>query len=284
MEIIMTFIHTFVEYLTNNAIVFLLVTAFGMLYQVSGAADAIAERIVERFGSKSVIRAIAIIGVLLSLGGLPGLIAMYFMYPLIISFFKESDIPKRLHPVVYFVGVCISWIWVPGNTKIGGLLPAAASGIGVRGWSMKGIILAVLETIVIVVSLNIYLNRIRMNGEHYKLSKSERETFSARMKMDYSYRPSWFVAILPVVVVVVAFKFTKLSLPSSLVAGILVACICFVKALFFAKAWIMALGSVLYGAFTLLCAAVISGIVAIMQLIPAYNSLSVLITNFVLKH
>ncbi len=284
MGILEMFTQSFTGYLTNSGIVFLLAAVFGVLYYVSGANDALAESIVERFGSKSVIPSIMLIGVLLTYGGQPAFVSLCLLFPFIISMFKEADIPRYFLPIVYLVGVCIAAIWVPGSSKIGGLLPAAISGMGVRNWSILGILLAVLETVVVLVFLITRINCSRRMGGHYKLTKIDRVIISARMKRDFSYRPGVLTSVLPVIVIVVALKLMKLSLRTALLMGILVACVCFVKALFSSKGWLAAVEILLNAAFNLFCAAVITGIIAVMQLIPVYNTISDFLANFILKH
>lgn len=102
-------------YFTSNFCIFVLGAIFGKLFDNSGAADAIAETIVAKLGAKAVIPAIILVGWILTFGGVSVFVAFFAMYPLMLSLFKEADIPRRLLPLFYFAGAGTSSGWIPGS-------------------------------------------------------------------------------------------------------------------------------------------------------------------------
>ena len=116
-------------YFTKNFCIFVLGAIFGKLFDNSGAADAIAEAIVGKLGAKAVIPAILLVGWVLTYGGVSVFVAFFAMYPLMLSLFKEADIPRRLLPLYYFAGAGTSSGWFPGSPQAHNLLP-----IGFRQW------------------------------------------------------------------------------------------------------------------------------------------------------
>ena len=275
-----SFLTSFKEYIINNIAVFLVIAALGVLYEISGADDAIAEIIVERLGSKAIIPMIFLIGVLISFGGLSGFLALFLMGPITISLFKEGDIPRYMFSPVCLAGIGISFIWVPGAEQHGILFPAAVTGVAIHQWSIQGIILAILETIAIVMFVRYYIQHIRMNGEHYELTETDKEIILTK---DYSSRVNWITAVIPMIVLLVLVKLVKISLLFSVLTSILVAVIFFNKTLrasYFLK---VVEKNIKEGALFLINTAAIIGFTYIIQFIPTYRSLGGLIANFVLK-
>ena len=214
-------------YFTKNFCIFVLGAIFGKLFDNSGAADAIAEAIVGKLGAKAVIPAILLVGWVLTYGGVSVFVAFFAMYPLMLSLFKEADIPRRLLPLYYFAGAGTSSGWFPGSPQAHNLLPATALGVSPSSWLVPGILFAVFEMVLVVGFVFYYTKRCRKNGEHYELTEADRKIMAEKEAKDASRRPSWMVAALPMVVLIVVLNVVKLAVPVSLLVGILVAVICF---------------------------------------------------------
>lgn len=224
-------------YFTKNFCIFVLGAIFGKLFDNSGAADAIAEAIVGKLGAKAVIPAILLVGWVLTYGGVSVFVAFFAMYPLMLSLFKEADIPRRLLPLYYFAGAGTSSGWFPGSPQAHNLLPATALGVSPSSWLVPGILFAVFEMVLVVGFVFYYTKRCRKNGEHYELTEADRKIMAEKEAKDASRRPSWMVAALPMVVLIVVLNVVKLAVPVSLLVGILVAVICFFRSFDLSKFW-----------------------------------------------
>lgn len=185
------------NYFTTNFCIFVLGAIFGKLFDNSGAADAIAEAIVSRMGAKAVIPAILLVGWVLTYGGVSVFVAFFAMYPLMLSLFKEADIPRRLLPLFYFAGAGTSSGWFPGSPQAHNLLPSTALGVSPSSWLVPGIFFAIIEMIIVVGFVFFYTNRCKKNGEHYELTEADKKIIAEKEAKVASRRPSWLVAALP---------------------------------------------------------------------------------------
>lgn len=269
------------NYFTNNFFIFVLGAIFGKLFDNSGAADAIAEIIVEKLGSKAVVPAILLIGWVLTYGGVSVFVAFFAMYPLMLSLFKEADIPRRLLPLFYFAGAGTSSGWFPGSPQAHNLLPATALGVSTSAWLVPGIIFAIFETALVFVFVLWYTNRCKKNGEHYELTEEDKAVIAAKAAKDTSNRPSWLLAIVPMVVLIVVLNVIKLPVPVSLLVGILTALVCFWKSFDKSEFWKMMNDGCMGGVSSLFNTAAIVGFGSVVQAVPAYAPLCAILVNSV---
>ena len=260
-------------YFTKNFCIFVLGAIFGKLFDNSGAADAIAEAIVGKLGAKAVIPAILLVGWVLTYGGVSVFVAFFAMYPLMLSLFKEADIPRRLLPLYYFAGAGTSSGWFPGSPQAHNLLPATALGVSPSSWLVPGILFAVFEMVLVVGFVFYYTKRCHKNGEHYELTEADRKIMAEKEAKDASRRPSWMVAALPMVVLIVVLNVVKLAVPVSLLVGILVAVICFFRSFDLSKFWGMMSDGAMGGVSSLFNTAAIVGFGSVVQAVPAYAPL-----------
>ena len=260
-------------YFTKNFCIFVLGAIFGKLFDNSGAADAIAEAIVGKLGAKAVIPAILLVGWVLTYGGVSVFVAFFAMYPLMLSLFKEADIPRRLLPLYYFAGAGTSSGWFPGSPQAHNLLPTTALGVSPSSWLVPGIVFAVFEMILVVGFVFYYTKRCRKNGEHYELTEADRKIMAEKEAKDSSRRPSWMVAAFPMVVLIVVLNVVKLPVPVSLLVGILAAVICFFRSFDLSKFWGMMSDGAMGGVSSLFNTAAIVGFGSVVQAVPAYAPL-----------
>lgn len=104
--------------------VFLLGAIFGKLIEVSGAARAIVAGITRLMGAKRAILAIAIVGMILTYGGVSVFVVVFATYPFAAEMFRRADIPKRLVPAtIAFSAFTITMDALPGTPQIQNIIP-----------------------------------------------------------------------------------------------------------------------------------------------------------------
>ena len=258
------------NYFTTNFCIFVLGAIFGKLFDNSGAADAIAEAIVSKMGANAVIPAILLVGWVLTYGGVSVFVAFFAMYPLMLSLFKEADIPRRLLPLFYFAGAGTSSGWFPGSPQAHNLLPATALGVSPSSWLLPGIFFAIIEMIIVVGFVFFYTGRCKKNGEHFELTEADKKVIAEKEAKDASKRPSWIVAIRPMIILIAALNVIKLAVPVALLVGILAAIIFFFRSFDLSKFWGMMSEGAMGGVSSLFNTAAIVGFGSVVQAVPAY--------------
>ncbi len=222
---------------TGNFIVsffplFLLGAIFGKLMDDSGSAKSIARSVSAKLGPKQSIVSVVLCCAVLTYGGVSAFVVAFAIFPVAAALFRSADIPKRLIPGALALGAfSFTMSALPGTPAIQNAIPMpffettafAAPGLGV----IASLIMAVLGT----VWLNRRAARARAADEGYgehadKLPEVDvvmREQAQERgfdlaelpkQPADTEDLPSFAVALLPVIVVIVAnFGFIQLIVP-----------------------------------------------------------------------
>jgi hypothetical protein len=98
--------------------VFLLGAIFGKLIEVSGAARSIVAGITRIMGAERAILAIAVVGMILTYGGVSVFVVVFATYPFAAEMFRRADIPKRLVPAtIAFSAFTITMDALPGSLR-----------------------------------------------------------------------------------------------------------------------------------------------------------------------
>ena len=165
------------------------------IYSESGAAFAIADTIMSKLlrpgasNTKKNVIAVAVIvaiGIILCMGGINASVFIVLMYPVALTIFEYCDIPKRF---------------------------------------ILGVLAAAVEVVVIIVLMNIYINKARAKGEHFELHP-----------LDPHYdkntpRPNFWIALIPLVALFVSFNILKININICVIGSTVLSILLFWKQL-----------------------------------------------------
>ena len=185
---------------------FLLGAIFGRLMDDSGAAKSIATGLVTRLGSQQSILAVVLACAILTYGGVSLFVVAFAIYPIAASLFREADIPKRLIPATIALGAfTFTMTALPGTPAIQNAIPMPY--FGTTPFAAPGI--GILAALVMFGAGQWWLTRraaqARVQGEGYGAHKDGATAPEAQI----TAAPHFSLAVLPVVVVVAAFKYTR---------------------------------------------------------------------------
>ena len=144
-----SFIFGLANYFGNYFWMFTLGAMFGKLYEVTGAANSIANLIVEKLGAKAAVPAIILVGFILTYGGVSVFVCFFALYPLMLSLFKEADISRRLIPAFYFAGAGTATGWLPGSPQLQNTIPGDALEVGYSAALIPGWIAGIFEMVLV---------------------------------------------------------------------------------------------------------------------------------------
>nr|WP_315207888.1 GntP family permease [uncultured Albidiferax sp.] len=176
---------------------FLLGAVFGKLMDESGAARAIAQRIVAWVGGERAILAVVLACALLTYGGVSLFVVAFSVYPIAASLFRAAAIPKRLIPAAIGLGsFTFTMVAVPGTPAIQNAIPIPFFKTTVYAAPGLSTIAAVFMFAAGMLWLSQRSAAARKNGEGYGEHKEELAT------VDNANLPSFFMALLPILVVI----------------------------------------------------------------------------------
>lgn len=211
---------------------FMLGAIFGRLMDDTGSAQSIARFVSGWLGADRAIASVVICCAVLTYGGVSAFVVAFAVFPLAVALFRTADIPKRLIPGAIALGAfSFTMTALPGTPAIQNAIPMPF--FGTTAFSAPG--LGILASIIMFVAGMAWLDRraaqAKAKGEGYgEHSDSLPETdvvlrehaqtegydlleLPKEMPGEDNLPPFW-LAILPIVVVIVAnLVFTQLIVP-----------------------------------------------------------------------
>ncbi|MBU6376937.1 MAG: GntP family permease [Gammaproteobacteria bacterium] len=113
----------FVGFVQTWFFMFLLGSLFGKVMEASGAADAVAEWIVDRLGARHAVLAVVAACAVLTYGGVSLFVVAFSVYPMAVSLFRVADLPRRFIPGALAFGSVTFTMTSAGSPEIQNWIP-----------------------------------------------------------------------------------------------------------------------------------------------------------------
>lgn len=190
--------------------VFMLGALFGKVMEDSGSAKAIAHYIANKLGKEKAIMAVVLSCAILTYGGVSLFVVAFAVYPVAAHLFKEAGIPKRLIPGAIALGsFTFTMTALPGTPQIQNAIPMPFFGTNAYAAPILGIVAALIMAGLGIWWLQSRAKKAMAQGEGY--GNHPNESFT---EIDESKLPSFFVALLPIILVlVINFVLSKYYFP-----------------------------------------------------------------------
>lgn len=219
----------FVNYAAKFYLVFLFASVFGKYMDDSGAAKAVAVRIMSVIGYEKqiyVLYAISAITTLLTLGGVSLFVVIFAIMPIARPLFKQMNVPWHLFIAAFYFGIgSLSMTMIPGTPAILNIMPTKYLGTTATAAPLLGIVAGIF-----VVAFNVWymkreLAKSHARGEGYEDKAAVENT--AKGDGSEKVLPNFWISLLPSIAVIVTLNIVKIDIVWSLVIGCLVAAACF---------------------------------------------------------
>lgn len=263
------------KYFGDFFFIFVLGSIFGKLTDISGAADSIAKAIIEKFGDKYIVPAIVMACAILTYGGVSVFVALFTVYPMMLSLFKKANLPRYLIPAVYFAGAGTFSCMLPGSPQIQNLIPMKFLGTTADAALSQGLIAGAFEAVLVFTYLAWLLNRVRKSGEG-ATEHADDAKFAERAN---AAQPHWLLALAPMLVLLISLNLFKLPAPLALFVGILSAFVCYVKYIDWKSIWKNLGAGTSEGTSALFNTSAVVGFGYLVQLTPAFKAAITLVTS-----
>ena len=213
----------FANYVKNWFPVFMLGAIYGKIMEASGAAKSIAFYLSKIIGYKRAIFAIVIICAILTYGGVSLFVVVFIMYPMGVALFREANITRKLLPGAIALGAfTFTLSAMPGTPQITNLLPIKYFGTSGKAAPTIGIIASIIMLVCGLIWLEFRSKKYKNNGEVFIEPISNNSDTDDNKKL-----PSWFLSIIPSILIIITFNIFNLDIIIALVLGILVSIILF---------------------------------------------------------
>lgn len=218
----------FVNYAGKFYLIFLFASVFGKYMDDSGAARAIAGKILLATGTGSqlyVLLAISAITTLLTLGGVSLFVVIFAIMPIARPLFKKMNIPWHLFLAPFYFGIgSLSMTMIPGTPSVLNIMPTKYLGTTPTAAPVLGLAAGLFVVVFCVWYMKHQLELSRRRGEVYEESA---EVAAASAKGGDKALPNFWISLLPPLAVIVTLNVVKIDIVWSLVIGCLVAAACF---------------------------------------------------------
>lgn len=178
---------------------FLLGAIFGKVMDEIGAAKSIAQFISKKLGAKKAILSVVLSCAILTYGGVSLFVVAFAVYPIAAALFREAGIPKRFIPAALALGsFTFTMTALPGTPQIQNAIPMSYFGTNSFAAPLLGIAGAAVMFGCGVTWLKVRTLKAMSLGEGYGDHPNENIKVISEDKI-----PSPFVALLPIIIVLI---------------------------------------------------------------------------------
>ena len=147
--------------------VFLLGSVFGKVMEDSGAADSVAQWVVERFGAGHALLAVIGACAILTYGGVSLFVVAFSVFPLALALFREAGLPRRFIPGAIGFGSVTFTMTSAGSPEIQNWIPMQYLGTTPYAAWQVSLVVAMLMAVTGFAWLKWMIGRSIAAGERY---------------------------------------------------------------------------------------------------------------------
>lgn len=214
------------SFLINYFAVFLLGAILAQYIEKSGAAQAIAQKVLSITGTEkpfAVLIAVFVISAILTFGGISLFVVLFVVIPLAKPLFKQLNIAWNLIVIPVFLGIgTFTMTMMPGTPSIQNVVPTKYLGTTLTAAPLMGVVASIVAIIVGLFYMKRTLNKSLANNETFApFAEESGDDITLKEKI-----PSFFIAILPIIVMIlIIFIGSAMHIDNIVIIGLVVAII-----------------------------------------------------------
>lgn len=212
-------------FIVNFFAIFLLGSILAQYIEKSGAAQAIAQKVLSITGTDKpfpVLIAIFLISSILTFGGISLFVVLFVVIPLAKPLFKQLNIAWNLIVIPVFLGIgTFTMTMLPGTPSIQNVVPTNYLGTTVTAAPLMGIV----ATLIAIIA-GIFYMRYALNKSLAKNEKFDAEEDAQELALKENV-PSFFLSILPILIlIIIIFVGSAMKVQNIVLIGLGVKCNC----------------------------------------------------------
>jgi H+/gluconate symporter-like permease len=128
-------------WLTGYFLMFVLSGVYARVLSETGSAAAIAFKTIDIVGKKHIVLAFVLLVILLTYGGVSGLVSIFLVWPIAVNLARETNKSKTLFFIMFFYGfLTLAYTALPGSPQLSNILAAQMLGTSPTAGPVLGII------------------------------------------------------------------------------------------------------------------------------------------------
>jgi len=212
-----TYMQGFVGFTASWFPAFMLGAIFGKVMEATGAAHSVGYWVVKVLGAKRAILAVVLSCAAMTYGGISLFVAIFVVYPIALSLYREANVPRELIPGTFTLGAfTFTMTALPGSPQIQNLIPMQYFGTTPNAAPVLGVISAVIMFVLGMIWLTYRQKKLAKAGIGFTEPENSQVT-GEDVKVMHPV-----LAFLPLVTVVVLLSLLGLNIVVALLAGIIV--------------------------------------------------------------
>jgi H+/gluconate symporter-like permease len=211
-------------FVTSQWPIYLWGAIFGELYHLSGGAKSIARFVSRVFKGKkekagvfTSILIVFIAGLLMSYGGISGIVLLFVMMPLTVEIIRENKIPRKMGPGILLGCIATAGLCMPGSPQQQNVIPM----MYLKTSSLAGMVPGFVGGFVVLFLNLVYLNKEAKKEIQLGHFDADEENGIEFKGDDASNLPNPIVCFVPLIITFVLFNAFKLYITYAIVIGIL---------------------------------------------------------------
>lgn len=188
------------SFIKGNMLIFLFSAILGEYIDKSGAAKTIARATMNKIGTNApylVLLGVALVGALLTYGGISMFVAMFALIPLARAMFKECNIPWHLFCASWALGACsFTMAMMPGVPSVANINATRAAGVALTSAPVLGIVGSAIAIVLSCIYIRFALKRSQAKGEVFE------DVFELQDSEEARPLPNLFLSLLPLILMI----------------------------------------------------------------------------------
>ena len=211
-----------------NFLIFFFSVLFGRIMELTGAAASISKFLADKLGEKYAILGVIFAGAILVYGGVTTLVVVFSLYPIALDLFKKANLPRYLLPGA-IAGGCFTFACAnfPGTPNLVNVIPIPYLGTTSMAAPLAGCITGVAVMLLVIFYFLWEAKRARSKGMGFIEDENVKESLGKAEQLENL--PSPFLAVLPIVLILIVLNILKQDVIVAMITGILLCSILFYK-------------------------------------------------------
>ncbi|BBM87484.1 GntP family permease [Candidatus Uabimicrobium amorphum] len=261
-----TYMKVAADFFAKFFLIFLTGSIYGVIMHKTGAAAAIAEKIVDIVGEKRVVLGIVLASSILTYGGVSLFVIIFVMYPISLAMFHKANITKTLIPACVALGSFTFTMTAPGSPQIQNIIPTEFLKTPVTSAFYPGWIAGLFMAVVGFFYLSWRAKKLQEQGRVFD-AHDELEDQSQNL-------PSFWLSMTPSLCIIVLLNGFGINIVWSMCAGILLTIALLWNCLPNRHEWLKSLNTgASNSTLVILNTAAIVGYAGVVKAIPEFNSI-----------
>lgn len=213
-----TYMGGFVNFVQRFFIMFLFGSLFGKIMELTGAADSLAESILNVVGENRISLGICLVSILFVMGGISVYICLFAILPIALKLCKRANLPRAFIIGGFSLGINVG-LAMPYTASATNIIPISYFGTDPGAGGLLALFCNVLFFAAGMWWLTFWENRCRRKGMGFQATPEELAADAVLGIQEEQKKPHWILALLPIVFLLIALNVFELDVLWSLLIG-----------------------------------------------------------------